>query len=272
MPNDITYTSLNYSLSEIEHKYGKRVHILENPFLQSILAKLSRPETIQPLLNQYIAFLYRHLFAHAVNTCFPREVINWDTRMIDVTDRGVFKGEIIKRDQHAVVVNLARAGTYPSHICYDELNYLVDPQWVRQDHFYINRKTDEQNKVVGVDVSGSKIGGGVENAMVLFPDPMGATGGSLSYCINHYKDRVQGTAARYIALHIIVTPEYIQRMQKDHPDVEIFSIRLDRGLSDAEILQSIPGTYPERERGLTDNQYIVPGAGGVGEILNNSFV
>ena len=32
------------------------------------------------------------------------------------------------------------------------------------------------------------------------------------------------------------------------------------------------GTFPEEEKGLTDKQYIVPGAGGVGEILNNAFV
>ena len=33
-----------------------------------------------------------------------------------------------------------------------------------------------------------------------------------------------------------------------------------------------PGTLPEGERGLDDHQYIVPGAGGLGEVLNNSWV
>ena len=43
---------------------------------------------------------------------------------------------------------------------------------IRQDHFYIQRKTNERHEVIGVDVSGSKIGGDQENACSL-PDPMG---------------------------------------------------------------------------------------------------
>ena len=73
-------------------------------------------------------------------------------------------------------------------------------------------------------------------------------------------------------MHLIVTPEYIKRIKKDHPDVKIFALRLDRGLSEDSVLASIPGHLWDKERGLTDNHYIVPGAGGVGEILNNSFV
>jgi uracil phosphoribosyltransferase len=34
----------------------------------------------------------------------------------------------------------------------------------------------------------------------------------------------------------------------------------------------VPGTYPDEERGLNDVQYIVPGAGGMGELLTNSWV
>ena len=71
--------------------------------------------------------------------------------------------------------------------------------------------------------------------MFFFPDPMGATGGSISYCIDHYKNKVEGKAKKYIALHLMVTPEYIKRMKTDHPDVEIFTLRLDRGLSSQEV-------------------------------------
>ena len=52
----------------------------------------------------------------------------------------------------------------------------------------------------------------------------------------------------------------------------VYALRLDRGLSDDDVLQTVPGTYWDRERGLTDHQYIVPGGGGLGEVLNNSFV
>ena len=37
---DMQYESLGYSLSEIEHKYGARVHVLANPYLLSHLVKL----------------------------------------------------------------------------------------------------------------------------------------------------------------------------------------------------------------------------------------
>ncbi|MBK8098993.1 MAG: uracil phosphoribosyltransferase, partial [Planctomycetes bacterium] len=46
----------------------------------------------------------------------------------------------------------------------------------------------------------------------------------------------------------------------------------DRGLSSERALASIPGTFPNEERGLNDVHYIVPGAGGMGELLTNSWV
>jgi uracil phosphoribosyltransferase len=73
-------------------------------------------------------------------------------------------------------------------------------------------------------------------------------------------------------LHLIVTPEFIRRMRKDHPEMVIYAIRLDRGMSDEAVFSSGLGAMPDAEAGLNEIQYIVPGAGGVGEILNNSFV
>tara|TARA_Y100000782_G_scaffold97334_1_gene110309 strand:+ start:507240 stop:508103 length:864 start_codon:yes stop_codon:yes gene_type:complete len=270
--NDIQYLNLPYQSVEIEHKYGERIHILSNPVMQSVLARIGRPDIFQPQVNHLMERLYEFLILEASNTLLPRERVQWDTRMKEFTDQGFFDGEIIRPDTKAVIVDMARAGTFPSHISYHRLHDILNAEGLRQDHFYLNRKVNAKNEVIGVDVSGSKIGGPVEDAFVFFPDPMGATGGSLSHCVSHYKNEVEGKACKYIALHIIVTPEYIRRMKKDHPDVEIFALRLDRGLSSEEILKTIPGTHPEQEVGLTDTQYIVPGAGGVGEVLNNSFV
>jgi uracil phosphoribosyltransferase len=69
-----------------------------------------------------------------------------------------------------------------------------------------------------------------------------------------------------------VTPEYLENVLAEHPDTIIYALRLDRGLSPEKILTTIPGTHWGEERGLDDQQYIVPGAGGVGEILNNAWV
>ena len=70
----------------------------------------------------------------------------------------------------------------------------------------------------------------------------------------------------------MVTPEAIRRVTAMHPGVRLYSGRLDRGLSSERALQSVPGLHADEERGLTDVQYIVPGAGGMGELLTNSWV
>ncbi len=272
MPRDRQYRNIPFQISEIEHGYGERVHLLADPHLTSLLARIGRPDVHQPLLNSYFQTLYAQLLSKVVGHTLPRSEVNWETRMKEFNEKGVFCGEVVEPETPVIVVNLARAGALPSHICYSELNLLLDPQYVRQDHFYLNRQTNQKGEVVGVNVSGSKIGGGQEGAFVFFPDPMGATGGSLSHCIDHYKKNVEGRAQRYMALHIIITPEYIKRMQRDHPDIEIFAVRLDRGLSSPEVLETIPGTFIDQEKGLNEKQYIVPGAGGIGEVLNNSFV
>ena len=75
-----------------------------------------------------------------------------------------------------------------------------------------------------------------------------------------------------IAIHLIITPEYIKRIKQEQPELIIYAMRLDRGLSSEKVLNTIPGTFWDEEKGLNERQYIVPGAGGFGEICNNSFV
>ena len=41
---------------------------------------------------------------------------------------------------------------------------------------------------MGSNIGGAKIGGDIDDAFVLFPDPMGATGGSLSTAISHVQE------------------------------------------------------------------------------------
>ena len=257
---------------ELKHLYGPRVHILDNIYLHSILARFGHPDIFQPELNHLLHVLYTGLLTEVINEIFPSKERKVDTRMKAYTDKGVVTGRLVEPQTPVVTVDLARAGILPSHYIYEFLNHLMIPSVVRQDHFFLNRKTDAEGHVIGVDVSGSKIGGGQEGAVVLFPDPMAATGGSIVYAIGHYKNKVQGQAYRYVSMHLIVTPEYIKRMSKEHPDVEIFAIRLDRGFSSKRALESIPGTYIDEESGLNDMQYIVPGAGGIGELLNNSEI
>jgi len=258
---------MKFRLSEINHKYGENVHILSNPLSETLLTKFSKQGIIQPELNHLLHKMYFILLDAVVGYSFPQVQTKVTTRM-----ERELSANTLEYEQKVVLVDLARAGIFPSHLCFEILNYILNPEGLRQDHFYVNRKTDENDQVIGVDVSGSKIGGPVEDAIVLLPDPMGATGGSLSFAIDHYKNSVEGVAKKYVAMHLIITPEYIKRMTKDHPEVEIYALRVDRGMSSQKALDAIPGEFADEEKGLSDIQYIIPGAGGVGEILNNSFV
>jgi uracil phosphoribosyltransferase len=267
---DSQFRGLSHRLSEIEHRYGPNVHILSDPFLLSHLAVLCAEDTTQPVINELVTTLYSSLLKIAVNQEFPTRTAHIPTRMAAAYPEAVYQGPVISPDTPVVSVNLARAGTLPSHVCYSALNYFMNPRTVRQDHISIARQVGEDHKVHGSEISGHKIGGDIQDAIVLFPDPMGATGSTLCEALDLYKAR--GKAQRYVALHCIVTPEYLRRIQSRHPELVVYAVRLDRGLSPPDVLDATPGTYWDRERGLNEQHYIVPGGGGFGEIMNNAYV
>ena len=83
-----------------------------------------------------------------------------------------------------------------------------------------------------------------ENRELIVVDPMLATGGSASAAINFIKKR----GCNHIRLvNLIAAPEGIARIQKDHPDVDIYVAALDEKLN---------------EKG-----YIIPGLGDAGDRL-----
>ncbi len=272
---DRQFDQIEFRLSEIEHRYGKNVHLLSDPFLLSLLARLCAEETVQPVINELVHSIYSSLLNTVVAREFPTKMAATPTRMSGLHPKeAIYSGPKIDSNQPVVTVNLARAGTFPSHICYTALNYFMNPKLVRQDHISIGRVTDVSSRVTGSQVSGHKIGGTVDQSIVLFPDPMGATGGTLVEALSLYKslDPKNGVAKKYIALHCIVTPEYLANVTKAHPDLVVYAVRLDRGLSSEKVLQSTPGEYWKEERGLNDKHYIVPGGGGFGEVMNNAYV
>ncbi|MBX2987523.1 MAG: uracil phosphoribosyltransferase [Bdellovibrionaceae bacterium] len=256
----------------MQHHYGPQVHLLDNPFLSGVLARLCAPESVQPEINRLVELLYTQLISAAVNEQFDTEDFRQPTRMTAAHPELLLQGRRPDRRQKAIVVNLARAGTWPSHLCYDFLHHALPAENLRQDHIMAARMTDTHEHVTGTNFGGVKIGGGVKDSHVIIPDPMGATGNTIVSAIDHYKRRVEGPARRYIALHLIVTPEYLKRVLGAHPDAVIYALRLDRGLSPRQVLETPPGLHWDQEKGLNEKDYIVPGGGGFGEIMNNSFV
>ena len=77
---------------------------------------------------------------------------------------------------------------------------------------------------------------------ILVVDPMLATGGSASAAIQFIKNR---GCSRIRLINLIAAPEGVERMQKDHPDVDIYIAALDEHLN--------------------EHGYIVPGLGDAGD-------
>ena len=271
---DSIYQRSRFRPVEIEHLYGPHIHILDDPVALAWLARLGARETTQPELGRIVRRLYEHLAIVVLAAELPRARIDAPSRMVSATrPEAVYRGVAVDARTKVVTVGIARAGTVPSQITYETLNELLEPDGVRQDHLFMSRKVDDAGRVVGTTWHDAKIGNQVDGRIVLFPDPMGATGGSISSAMTHYKTRLDGTPSALIAMNLIVTPEYIARLgAKDHPEAKVYAFRLDRALSSTEVLATIPGTHREQERGLDDHQYIVPGAGGLGELLNNAWV
>src|SRR5688572_23499375 len=113
---DVQYARMRYTPPQIEHHYGSQVHILSDPLSLTLLARLCAKGTVQPQVNQLVGELYRSLVHQAVAAEFPRKACAVATRMVDVTPRGVWEGEVIDGEQPAVVVAVARAGLLPSQI------------------------------------------------------------------------------------------------------------------------------------------------------------
>lgn len=83
-----------------------------------------------------------------------------------------------------------------------------------------------------------------EQRELIVVDPMLATGGSASAAITFIKKR---NCTNIRLVNLIAAPEGVQRVQQDHPDVDIFVAALDEKLN--------------------DHGYIVPGLGDAGDRL-----
>jgi uracil phosphoribosyltransferase len=269
---ETAYATSRFRVPEIEHRYGPNVVLLDDPIAWTLLARFGAPDARQPEVGRLLRELYGALARTVLAAELPRERLDVRTRMVTSSPEAVVTTSGIARATRVATVGIARAGTMPSQVVYDLLNELLDPAGVRQDHLFMSRTTDASGRVTGATWHDAKIGRDVDGRILFFADPMGATGTTLVSALDHYKTRLDGAPARCVALHLIVTPEYLRNVHRSHPETRIYALRLDRGLSSPDVLLTVPGTRWQEERGLDDHQYIVPGAGGIGEILNNAWV
>lgn len=256
---------------EHEHRYGPRVHLVSSPYLRSALVRLGSPDTELADVLRILRTVYEVLLVTASRE-LPEVRAEAPTRMAaQHPQAGVYRGAVLDPAAQVVVVDVIRAGVVPSQTCFERLLDVLPNQNVRLDHLNMARVPGPSGHVDRVDLSGSKIGGSIEGALLLLPDPMGATGLTTCRVLEHYLAH-HGRPRRIVCLPTIATPEYLRRVLGAFPELVVYAARLDRGLSPPEVLATVPGTHWERERGLDEHDYIVPGAGGLGEVLNNSWV
>ena len=192
--------------------------------------------------------------------------------MAEFHPEGFFEGEVFDPNQKIVLVALARAGTIPSNTLLGMYSNVISSANVRVDHIYINRTINEKGEVTGAKLSGSKIGGSIEDAIVIIPDPMGATSSSVRQVLKYYRENVPGKPKMWISAQLMITPEFIRNLRAEFDDVSIFSFRLDRAFSSVKALENIPGKFWNEEKGLNAKDYIVPGGGGFGELMSHAWV
>jgi uracil phosphoribosyltransferase len=136
----------------------------------------------------------------------------------------------------------------PSHNFYIKLTEILNPKYVRQDHI-MSQRIETKNGVIGTSLMGSKIGGNINGAIVFIPDPMGATGYSVSEVIDFYQKKF-GRPKKFVVVNLVITPQYIKKLEKIDATVHLYAARLDKG--------------------LTKDDFIYPGLGGVGEMISNT--
>ncbi|MBI5221541.1 MAG: uracil phosphoribosyltransferase [Candidatus Magasanikbacteria bacterium] len=259
------------SMRKVFHRYGPNVRVLSDPMANSGLTRLSDKQTGQHDVRGLAAALFREvLLRSVVSEILPTTEVMVATPMTEfIGERGQLVSEITDPSSLVTLATLLRAGDVPASACFSRLSGLLNPSCVRQDFFGAGRVTDEEHRVTGTKVTYQKIGD-LQGRFLLIPDPMGATGGTVVETIGLYGEEQIKAAKAIVAMHLIITPEYIRRVLSAYPQVQIFALRLDRGMSDQDVLDSVPGTFPEREFGLTKTQYIAPGAGDLGYRLTGA--
>jgi uracil phosphoribosyltransferase len=201
------------------------VNVLKHPLLTHKLTLLRRKETDTKEFRETLDEI-AGLMAYEITRDLPVRDITIETPL------GFCKTQELARD--VVLVPILRAGLG----MVDGISNLIPTARIGHIGMYRDHKTLEPITYY------SKFPDNLSEAVVMVLDPMLATGGSSTDAIQVIKNN----GAKTIKLVCVVgAPQGVERIMKDHPDVQIFLAGLD-------------------ER-LNDNGYIVPGLGDAGDRL-----
>ena len=200
------------------------VHIFDHPLIQHKLAILRDERTGVKEFREIVSEIAT-LMCYEATRDLPTEEVTIKTPVATGTFRTLAGKKL-------AIVPVLRAGlgmvdgilTLIPSVKVGHIGLYRDPDTLEPVEYYCKMPTD------------------IAERDVIILDPMLATGGSASAAIQFIKNY----DVKHIKLmNIIAAPEGVERVRKDHPDVEIYCAALDEKLN--------------------DHGYIVPGLGDAGD-------
>lgn len=201
-----------------------QVHVIDHPMIQHKLTIMRNKETGSKDFRQLLEEISL-LMGYEVTRDIPLEEVEIETPICKMTAKRVLGRKL-------AIVPILRAGMG----MVEGLHTLVPVAKVGHIGLYRNEETHEPV------VYFCKLPEDIQDRMVIVTDPMLATGGSSCDALTMLKER----GCKNIRLMCLVAaPEGVARVQKEHPDVDIFVAAVDDHLN--------------------EDAYIVPGLGDAGD-------
>ena len=201
------------------------LNLLKHPLLTHKLTHLRKKETSTKEFRETLEEI-AGLMAYEITRDLPLKNVIVETPM------GKCNTQELAKD--VVLIPVLRAGLG----MVDGISNLIPTARVGHIGMYRDHKTLEPNTYY------SKFPDNLPDAIVMVLDPMLATGGSASAAISFIKEQ----GAKTIKLVCVVgAPQGVEKVMRDHPDVQIYLAGLDEKLNDI--------------------GYIVPGLGDAGDRL-----
>ena len=200
------------------------VHVLDHPLIQHKLSILRDKGTSVKEFRELISEIAM-LMCYEATRDLPLEDVEIETPVAKATVKRIAGKKL-------AIVPILRAGlgmvdgmvSMMPNVKVGHIGLFRDPETLEPVKYYFKMPPD------------------IDERDVIVVDPMLATGGSASAAIQFLKN----DGVKHIKLMCIIgAPEGVERMQKDHPDVDIYVAALDDHLN--------------------DHGYIVPGLGDAGD-------
>ncbi|MGM9652724.1 MAG: uracil phosphoribosyltransferase [Eubacteriales bacterium] len=202
------------------------LHIVDHPLVTHKLTIMRDEKTGSKDFRQLLSEISM-LMGYELTRDFPLETVEIDTPVSHMSAKKI-KGKKV------AIIPILRAGLG----MVDGLLSLIPAAKVGHIGLYRDPETHKPVEYY------CKLPFDIEKRMVILCDPMLATGGSSSDAIAMLKKK--GVSSIRL-MCLVAAPEGVAKVQKDHPDVDIFTAALD-------------------ER-LNEHAYIVPGLGDAGDRL-----